>query len=50
MAPSHAAIAPERSQFMLCGNPDMLKDMGAALAARGLKKHRRRSQAEQRTG
>jgi ferredoxin--NADP+ reductase len=38
-----AAIAPERSQFMLCGNPEMLKDMQAALAARGLKKHRRRS-------
>jgi ferredoxin--NADP+ reductase len=38
-----AAISPERSQFMLCGNPDMLKDMAAALAARGLKKHRRRS-------
>ena len=38
-----AAISPERSQFMLCGNPDMLKDMTAALAVRGLKKHRRRS-------
>ncbi|HEY8067452.1 MAG TPA: ferredoxin--NADP reductase [Burkholderiales bacterium] len=38
-----AAISPERSQLMLCGNPDMLKDMAAALAARGLKKHRRRS-------
>lgn len=38
-----APIAPERSQFMLCGNPDMLKDMQAALVARGLKKHRRRS-------
>jgi ferredoxin/flavodoxin---NADP+ reductase len=38
-----ATIAPERSQFMLCGNPAMLKDMAAALAARGLKKHRRRS-------
>jgi ferredoxin--NADP+ reductase len=37
------AISPERSQFMLCGNPEMLKDMQAALAARGLKKHRRRS-------
>jgi ferredoxin--NADP+ reductase len=36
-------IAAERSQFMLCGNPDMLKDMQAALVARGLKKHRRRS-------
>jgi ferredoxin/flavodoxin---NADP+ reductase len=38
-----APISPERSQFMLCGNPDMLKDMQAALIARGLKKHRRRS-------
>jgi ferredoxin--NADP+ reductase len=38
-----APIAPERSQFMLCGNPEMLKDMQAALIARGLKKHRRRS-------
>jgi len=38
-----APIAAERSQFMLCGNPDMLRDMAAALAARGLKKHRRRS-------
>jgi ferredoxin--NADP+ reductase len=36
-------ITPERSQFMLCGNPDMLKDVAAALAERGLKKHRRRS-------
>jgi ferredoxin--NADP+ reductase len=38
-----APIAPERSQFMLCGNPQMLTDMQAALATRGLKKHRRRS-------
>jgi len=38
-----APISAERSQFMLCGNPAMLKDMAAALAARGLKKHRRRS-------
>jgi ferredoxin--NADP+ reductase len=38
-----AAIAPERSQFMLCGNPEMLKDVQAALVARGLKKHRRRA-------
>jgi ferredoxin/flavodoxin---NADP+ reductase len=37
------AISPERSQFMLCGNPSMLKDVAAALAERGLKKHRRRS-------
>ena len=37
------AIAPERSQFMLCGNPDMVKDVTAALAERGLRKHRRRA-------
>ncbi|HTQ77417.1 MAG TPA: ferredoxin--NADP reductase [Burkholderiales bacterium] len=36
-------ISPERSQFMLCGNPQMLKDTSAALAARGLKRHRRRA-------
>jgi ferredoxin/flavodoxin---NADP+ reductase len=35
-------ISPERSQFMLCGNPQMLKDVAAALADRGLRKHRRR--------
>ena len=38
-----AQISPERSQFMLCGNPDMLKDAAAALAARGLRKNRRRT-------
>lgn len=36
-------IAPGRSQFMLCGNPQMLKDVAAALAERGLQKHRRRA-------
>jgi ferredoxin--NADP+ reductase len=36
-------IAAETSQVMLCGNPDMLKDAQAALAERGLRKHRRRS-------
>jgi ferredoxin--NADP+ reductase len=36
-------ITPERSQFMLCGNPEMLKDVAAALAERGLRKHRRRA-------
>jgi ferredoxin--NADP+ reductase len=36
-------IAPENSQVMLCGNPDMLRDAQAALVERGLKKHRRRS-------
>jgi ferredoxin/flavodoxin---NADP+ reductase len=33
----------ERSHVMLCGNPDMLKDAAAALAERGLRKHRRRN-------
>ena len=32
-----------RSHFMLCGNPDMLRDTQAALAERGLRKHRRRA-------
>jgi ferredoxin/flavodoxin---NADP+ reductase len=36
-------ISAERSQFMLCGNPGMLKDAGAALAAKGLRKNRRRT-------
>jgi ferredoxin--NADP+ reductase len=36
-------IAPERSQFMLCGNPQMLKDVAAELGARGLRKNRRRA-------
>ena len=36
-------ISPERSQFMLCGNPQMLRDAAAVLIERGLKKHRRRS-------
>ena len=31
------------SHVMLCGNPDMLKDATAALAERGLRKHRRRA-------
>jgi len=28
---------------MLCGNPQMLKDVAAVLIARGLRKHRRRT-------
>jgi ferredoxin--NADP+ reductase len=28
---------------MLCGNPQMLKDATAALMARGMRKHRRRT-------
>ena len=30
------------AHVMLCGNPEMLRDAGAALAERGLRKHRRR--------
>ena len=32
-----------RSQIMLCGNPQMLKDTTAVLIERGLRKHRRRA-------
>jgi len=35
-------ISAQRSQFMLCGNPQMLKDAAAALSERGLRKNRRR--------
>ena len=31
------------SHAMLCGNPDMLRDAAAALAGRGMRKHRRRA-------
>ena len=41
-AAAGAPIAPERSQFMLCGNPGMLKDAATELALRGLRKNRRR--------
>ncbi len=36
-------LSPATSHVMLCGNPAMLQDAGAALAARGLRKHRRRA-------
>ncbi|TAK82907.1 MAG: ferredoxin--NADP reductase [Betaproteobacteria bacterium] len=36
-------LASDSSQVMLCGNPDMLKDTTAALAQRGMRKHRRRA-------
>jgi len=42
-AAAGCAIGAGRSQFMLCGNPDMVKDATAALAGRGLRKHRRRA-------
>jgi ferredoxin/flavodoxin---NADP+ reductase len=37
------ALEPRTSHVMLCGNPQMLKDAAAALAARGMRKHRRRA-------
>jgi ferredoxin--NADP+ reductase len=36
-------LASDCSQVMLCGNPEMLKDTAAALAERGMRKHRRRA-------
>lgn len=42
-AAAGAQLSAETSQVLLCGNPGMLKDAGAALAARGLRKHRRRA-------
>ena len=36
-------LAPETSQVMLCGNPDMLKDTTAVLIGRGMRKNRRRT-------
>jgi ferredoxin--NADP+ reductase len=33
----------EHAHVMLCGNPEMLKDATAALAERGMRKHRRRA-------
>lgn len=36
-------LAPDNSQVMLCGNPDMLKDTSAVLTQRGMRKHRRRA-------
>lgn len=38
-----AALSAGASQVMLCGNPEMVKDVIAALAERGMKKHRRRA-------
>jgi ferredoxin--NADP+ reductase len=35
-------LAAESSHVMLCGNPEMLRDAAAALAERGMRKHRRR--------
>jgi len=37
------ALSAATSHVMLCGNPQMLKDAAAALAQRGMRKHRRRA-------
>ena len=37
------ALDPATSHVMLCGNPQMLKDVQAVLTARGMRKHRRRT-------
>jgi ferredoxin/flavodoxin---NADP+ reductase len=42
-AAAGAPLRAENSQVMLCGNPAMLRDASTALAARGMKKHRRRT-------
>jgi ferredoxin--NADP+ reductase len=36
-------LSAERSHAMLCGNPAMVTDVTAALAGRGMRKHRRRA-------
>jgi len=40
-AQAGVVFAPENSQVMLCGNPDMVRDTTETLLARGLKKNRR---------
>jgi ferredoxin--NADP+ reductase len=35
-------LSATASQVMICGNPEMVRDTSAALARRGMKKHRRR--------
>lgn len=42
-AAAGCALSASGSQVMLCGNPDMVKDVSALLAERGMKKHRRRN-------
>ena len=36
-------LSAATSQVLLCGNPDMLKDVTAVLGERGMRKHRRRA-------
>ncbi|HEY4104783.1 MAG TPA: ferredoxin--NADP reductase [Polyangiaceae bacterium] len=37
------SLDPERSHLMLCGNPDMILELSALLATRGLRRHRVRT-------
>jgi ferredoxin--NADP+ reductase len=41
-AETGVVLSAATSQVMICGNPDMVTDVTAALARRGMKKHRRR--------
>jgi ferredoxin--NADP+ reductase len=41
-AAAGVALSASASQVMICGNPAMVTDASAALARRGMKKHRRR--------
>jgi ferredoxin--NADP+ reductase len=41
-AAAGAELSAKLSQVMICGNPEMVTDTSAALARRGMKKHRRR--------
>jgi len=41
-AAAGVALSADTSQVMICGNPEMVTDTSAALARRGMKKHRRR--------
>jgi ferredoxin--NADP+ reductase len=37
------SLDPERAHLLLCGNPDMILELTAALGVRGLRKHRVRT-------
>ncbi|HVQ61940.1 MAG TPA: ferredoxin--NADP reductase [Burkholderiales bacterium] len=41
-AAAGVVLSAGKSQVMICGNPEMVSDTSAALARRGMKKHRRR--------
>ena len=43
LTPKDSDSSTTGSHAMLCGNPDMLRDAAAALAERGMRKHRRRA-------